>query len=110
MAERNINNVGLAAAIDTSHVAIGHWTRGERFPNYGNCIKLARYFHIPEEDILIIAGHRQPHLISDSPYLTDLGEPQPTYATGPRAHLDTLLDQLTDDQVESLITFLEALR
>jgi len=103
MAERDINSVGLATAINTSHGAIGHWARGERQPNYGNCIKLARYFGIPEDDILTMVGHR-PNVTSDYLRISDL---RASYDTGPRAHLDNLVDQLTDEQIETLITFLE---
>lgn len=93
MAKRDINDSGLARKIDTSHVAIGHWRRGERVPNYGNCIKLSRFFDIPEEDVLTITGHRQPSIAGHLSATGNISEPKPTYEiTNPQDDDPTLLE------------------
>lgn len=55
---RGITASQLSAYIDVSHVTVGRWIKGEDVPSPENCRKLARYFHIPEDRLLSIAGHR----------------------------------------------------
>ena len=107
--QHNLNALGLSYAIGVSHVTIGKWLKGIYTPNPANCIKLARAFNVPEDDVLIIAGHKTPR-VSDDRNNDQLAEPHPTYHIGPRARLDRMLDQLTDDQLEILTTFLEAIK
>jgi len=101
---RNLNPQGISHGIDVSHVTVGKWVKGIYTPNPENCRKLAHFFNIPDEQVLIIAGHLTP---DDSK--TTIAEPCTIYLTGPRAHLHTLLDTLTDDQAETLTKFLESL-
>lgn len=115
MAERNVSGKGLAGLLDVSHVAVGRWTNGKNKPTYQNCVKIAEFFDIPEDNILILAGYREPMIIGhDTNHLpirqpTHVAEPPAAYHTSTRTRLDDLLDTLTNDQLESLITFLESL-
>jgi len=104
MAEHDINNSGLGRGIGVSQVSVGRWSRGDGIPTYKNCLKVARFFHIPEDEILEITGHRDAHIIGQS----ILAEPPPTYTTHPRPRLPARLDNLTDSQIEVLITLLES--
>lgn len=104
MDQKDVNALGLSYAINVSHVTIGKWLRGTYIPKPTNCRKLAAYFGVPEDHVLSIAGHRKTITPGG-----DLAEPRPVYRTGPRAALDLLLDRLTDDQLRSLLKFLESL-
>lgn len=95
----DLNALRLSYAIGVSHVTIGKWLKGIYTPNSANCRKLARVFNIPEDDVLVIAGHRSPDLIENT-----------NYHVGPRALLDRALDQLTSDQLETLIASLEIIK
>jgi len=103
-----LNQTALAINIGLSQSTISSWLRGLYVPQPENCRKIARFFDIPEDDVLVVAGHRQPVIIGHS--TTDLAEPPTPYHIGPRARLDQLLDNLTDPQLEALITFLETLQ
>jgi len=104
MDQKNVNALGLSYAINVSHVTIGKWLKGTYTPKPANCRKLAAYFRIPEDKVLLIAGHRK----LPNPG-GDLAEPLPVYRTGPRADLARLLDRLTDDQIHPLLKFLESM-
>lgn len=101
-----INQTSLAISIGTGQSTVSKWLQGLSIPTTDNCHKIARYFDVPEEEVLTMAGHLQPHVIGQH----HVAEPRARYHTGPRARLDLLLDNLPDPQVEALITFLEALQ
>jgi len=103
---QNLNQTGLALSLRVGPSTISNWLRGVSNPQPENCRKLARYFHIPEPDVLLLAGHTDPHIIGQ----TTIAEPPPTYNTNPRTRLHALLDTLTNDQIEAFITLLEALQ
>ena len=102
----DLNQVGLAIKLGLSQSSVSNWLRGIYVPQPENCRKLARFFNVPEKEVLIIAGHLQPNVTSDNHLAA---EPRALYHTGPRARLNTLLDRLTDYQIETLATFLETL-
>ena len=100
----DLNQTALAIHLGLSQGTISSWLRGLYVPQPDNCHKLARFFDVPEDEVLIAAGHRQPIVIGHN----TLAEPSTSYHIGPRARLDTLLDTLTSDQIEALITLLES--
>jgi len=102
--KQELNQTALAIHLGISQGAISSWLRGLYVPQPENCRKLARFFDIPEEEVLIIAGHRQPHTIGTG---NPVAEPRNPYHIGPRARLDVLLDRFTDDQIQKLLFFLE---
>lgn len=102
-----LNQTALAIHIGLSQSTISSWLRGLYVPQPDNCRKVARFFDIPEDDVLVVAGHRQSVIIGQDTHIAEAPTP---YHIGPRARLDTLLDTLTDPQLESLITFLETLQ
>lgn len=104
-----LNQTALAIHIGLSQSTISSWLRGLYVPQPENCRKIARFFNIPDDDVLVVAGHRHPVVIG-ADNSGHLAEPPTPYHIGPRARLDALLDHLTDDQLEALITFLETLQ
>ena len=70
---KNMNAQGLSHAIGVSHVTVGKWLRGTYTPDPENCRKLAEYFQMPEQEVMIIAGHLTPfteNTLEVSPYYT----------------------------------------
>ena len=51
------NPYGLSKAIGVSHVTVGKWLNGVYIPDPPNCRKLAAFFHVPEPQVLVLAGH-----------------------------------------------------
>jgi len=90
-----LNQTALAIHIGLSQSTISSWLRGLYVPQPENCRKVARFFDIPEDDVLVVAGHRQPVIVSDNPS---------------RARTNDLIDNLTDEQLDALIAFLETLQ
>ena len=102
-----LNQVALAISLGLSQSSVSNWLRGVYAPQPENCRKIARFFDIPEDDVLIVAGHRQPLPI---PNRTHVAEAPPAYHTDPRIQTDKLLDNLTPAQLKALNTFLETLQ
>ena len=100
-----LNQTALAIHIGLSQSTISSWLRGLYVPQPENCRKVAHFFDIPEDDVLVVAGHRQPVA-----HGTHLSEPPTPYHIGPRARTDKLLDNLTPPQLEALNHFLETLQ
>jgi len=97
-----INQTSLAISIGVAQSAVSNWLRGVSRPEAENCRKLAKYFGVPEQHVLVLAGH-----LSPNPGL--LAETRASYrATRYQPILD-LLDELTDEQLEDLRKFLESM-
>lgn len=99
MAKRDLNDVGLAKMMDVSHVAVGHWRRGERTPNFGNCVRLARAFQLPEQVVLDAIKNHNSH--SSRRPITDLDDPH--------AVLRQKVELLSDEQAHAVLTLLEVM-
>ena len=102
----DLNQSALAIHLGLAQSTISSWLRGLYVPNPDNCRKLAHFFDVPEDEVLIAADHRQLIIVGHN----RLGEPRPTYHIGPRARLDNLLDNFTEGQIEALITFLNKIK
>ena len=103
-----LNQTALAIHIGLSQSTISSWLRGLYVPQPENCRKVARFFDIPEDDVLVVAGHHRPAMsFEGSNHVSNTRVP---YHIGPRARLDALLDDLTDPQLDALIAFLEAMQ
>lgn len=103
-----LNQTGLALQLGIGQSTVSHWLTGVSIPSPQNCQKLARFFNIPEDDVLIIAGHRSPTIIGDRD--KHLRDRPSIYYLGPRARLHELIDGLTEDQAKMLETFLDSIK
>ena len=99
-----MNQTALAISIGVGHSTVSKWLQALSTPDPEKCHKLASFFGVSSDYVLALAGHRK---LPDP--TGDLAETRPVYRTGPRADLARLLDRLTDDQVHSLLKFLESL-
>jgi len=109
--QKHLNQTGLAISLQVGPSTVSNWLRGISTPQPENCRKIARYFNVPEHNVLTIAGH-EPIIIgedhgADTP--GHVAESRTPYHLSPRARLDLLLDELDDTQIEALATFLETL-
>lgn len=102
-----LNQVALAINLGISQGSVSNWLRGLYVPHPENCRKVAHFFDIPEDDVLAIAGHRQPLPIPDR---THVAEAPTTYDVSARTRVNQLLDNFTTPQLEALLTFLEILQ
>lgn len=59
-ADRKLSLRAFAQYIGTSQTAVSDWEKGNRVPDPESCRKLARYLHMPEEEVLRMAGHMAP--------------------------------------------------
>jgi len=73
---QDLNQTGLALSLRVGPSTISNWLRGVSNPQPENCRKLARYFHIPEEDVLALAGHISTHKAAQN----TIAEPRPAYS------------------------------
>jgi len=97
-----LNQTALALSIKVGQSTISKWLKGLSTPDPPNCRKLANFFNVPEQEVLIAAGHLSPNpgLIADT---------RATYRATRYQQLLDLLDQLTDQQLEDLRKFLESM-
>ena len=51
---------GLALAVVVSPSTLSRWIGGKQTPSPESCQKLAEYFSVPVEEMLILAGHLAP--------------------------------------------------
>ena len=102
-----LNQVALAINLGLSQSSVSNWIRGLYVPQPENCRKIARFFDIPEDDVLVVAGHRQPLPIRDR---THVAEASAAYDITARTRINQLLDNFTTPQLEALLTFLEILQ
>lgn len=57
--DRNLSFRAAAQAAGLDHNAISRYVAGSR-PSRKTCVKLARFFGVSEEEVLILAGHMIP--------------------------------------------------
>jgi len=72
----HINQTSLAIALHVGPSTISNWLRGVSKPQPENCRKLAHHFHVPEEDVLTLAGHISTHKAAPN----TIAEPGPAYS------------------------------
>jgi RNA polymerase primary sigma factor len=56
LAQKGVSRYTLATSVGVTSHAVFKWLRGESVPVRDNCRAIARYFGVPEEDVLQIAG------------------------------------------------------
>lgn len=54
---RKTNAYGVSHLLDVVPATVYNWLKGENAPNPDNCREIARRFGVPEEDVMILAGH-----------------------------------------------------
>lgn len=66
LARRGSNRAKLAAGIESKSQTVAAWFNEGRIPSPEFCRKVARYLHVPEEDVLRLAGHLSGEVASDA--------------------------------------------
>jgi transcriptional regulator with XRE-family HTH domain len=104
MDREDLNQTSLALRIGRSQSTVSTWIRGTAVPDMESSIKLASFFGVSKETVLVLAGHMLPR-VSESP-----SRDWQFLPGTPQYELMRIISNMSTEEVEALLQVVRTFR
>jgi transcriptional regulator with XRE-family HTH domain len=104
MERKDLNQTSLAIHLGRSQPTVSAWVRGTTVPDEESCRKIADFFDVPLDVVLVLAGHMLPGTI------TTLVREWKFLPGTPQYELFRLIDRMSSEEVDAILHIVKTFR